>query len=153
MKIMTQMAVLLIQLHQFHSSHLLRLIQRLEGDLRRWFSCVGEWTLDGIEIVSTHGDDGTFTSDVVMQFILQIDEAVVGILRECDSTQHCSHSKGTHLLSLLLYDQPLHRLRFDWGKVRDLHLLQKHEQTGCQTFQTQQIVTVCRNIYFVDDFF
>ena len=64
----------LVQFHQLHCSHFFGLIESFEGDFSGWFSSVCEWSLNCIQVVSTHGYDGPFTSDVMVKFVLQVDE-------------------------------------------------------------------------------
>jgi hypothetical protein len=55
-EVVFQFIVVLIEFHQFLSSHLFSLIKRLELDFLGRKSIVGEGTLNGVVIVGTDGD-------------------------------------------------------------------------------------------------
>ena len=89
-----------------------RLVQRLEDDLLRWKSAVVEGRLHGVEIVRSDGHQVATTTDVQMQFVLQIEEAgklremaeghllVVHVVVHVNVTKNSAHDIGTNQLPL-----------------------------------------------------
>jgi len=73
------------------------LVKWLEFDLFWGQSLVAEGSLQGVQIVGSNGYQGALAADVLVQLILQIDEAVVGGLREGHVPEHSGHGIRTNL--------------------------------------------------------
>lgn len=73
-----------VEFHQGVAVHFLSLVERNKLDILVGQCFVSERTLDSVQIVSTHGGEGTLSADVVVELILQVNEAVVAFLRESD---------------------------------------------------------------------
>lgn len=89
-EVLPQMLILLVELHQLEAVHLLGLVKGLELDISRCARLVGEGALDGVEIMSADCDEGTLPREVLVELILQRDEAVVTFLVEVDVTKDCA---------------------------------------------------------------
>lgn len=55
--------------------------------------CVGKWSFHCVQIVSTDGYQCSPAADILMQLILQIDEAIITFLRELNIVEDSSHHK------------------------------------------------------------
>lgn len=64
----------LIESHQFFTVHLLRLVQRDEVDLLWRESLIGEWSLDGVQIVRSNGHQRPLAGKILVQLVLKSDE-------------------------------------------------------------------------------
>ena len=57
-------------------------------------------TLQSIEVVGSDRDECALATDVLMKFLLQINERIVRVLVQCDTTQHRSNDKRPYGLRL-----------------------------------------------------
>lgn len=74
-----------VQIHYFASCVFFVLIQRLETNILRRFSVVSEWADYRVHVVSTDGHERTLSADILVQFVLKIDETIVRIFGQCDA--------------------------------------------------------------------
>ena len=57
--------------------HGFALFQRLEDNLAGWVRFVGDWALDFVQVVRAHRCQGTTAADVLVKFVLQVNERIV----------------------------------------------------------------------------
>ena len=57
--------------------HGFALLQRLEDNLTGWVRFIGDWALDFVQIVRAHRSKGATAADVLVKFVLQVDERIV----------------------------------------------------------------------------
>lgn len=154
-----------VVLHQLITVHLLGLVERDELDVLVGQGLVGEGTLNCVKVVCTNGRERSLTAhekkqdaeglhkgrlwalffcylpaNVVVQFVLEINEAVVAILGEGDVAQDGTDNGGADLLRLTYRKRMRHgrlidprALRAYLGLHRDLLLLGRLSQAvvGC----------------------
>ena len=122
-----------------------RLVQRLEDDLLRWKGAVVEGRLHGVEIVRSDGHQVATTTDVQMQFVLQIEEAgklremvqghllVVHVVVHVNVAKNSAHDIGTNQLPLK--KRYKHHLRVLLDKYLNALLLRLREMVLLQNKQ------------------
>ena len=92
--------IYLINIHKFGCIHAFSLVQRREDNIL-WFSgVVKKGSLDGVIIMGPNGDQCSFSADVLMQFVLEVNETIIGILIELYVSQHRSYNKRSNQSSL-----------------------------------------------------
>jgi len=77
----------LVEFHHLLSVHLLLLVEWRKFDLIRRKSLVCEWSLECRQIVSANGHQASLPGEVLVQLVLQGDEALVFGLVELDAPQ------------------------------------------------------------------
>jgi len=78
----------LVKLHHLLSGHLLLLVEWRKLDLIRRKSLVCEWSLECRQIMSANGHQASLPGKVLVQLVLQGDEALVLGLVELDASQN-----------------------------------------------------------------
>ena len=78
----------LVEFHQLFSIHLLCLVQRNETDIFGREGFIGEWALDGIQIMGTNCHERSLPGKVLVEFILQGNEAFITSLVEFHISQN-----------------------------------------------------------------
>jgi hypothetical protein len=82
------------------SISLFSLVKSNELDFFRLQSFVGQRALDSIEIVSTERHQSPFSSKIVMEFVLQVNEAVVTFLGEGNVSQDSTDTDLSQIVHL-----------------------------------------------------
>lgn len=139
---------------QFSRIHALLLLQRLENNVLGFAGLVCNWRIGGylVKVVSTHGGEGAFTADVVVEFVLQVDERVVIFQVKIHVAKHASDNVRSYSLSLLLDNDFLKFLSVIFNGIsRSLANAQVSAESLANSFKTKQIIAVCGNLNFVDD--
>ena len=90
----------LVESHQLLTVHLLGLVQGSELDILGRTSLIGEGPLNGIQIVSTDGDKGSLTGQVLVKLILKGDEGLVASRGELDIAENSTGDVWTDLCGL-----------------------------------------------------
>jgi hypothetical protein len=97
------MKMYLVKSHQFLTVHLLGLVKGDKFDVLGRESLVGEGTLDGVQVVSTNGDQGSLTGQILMKLVLQGNERLVASFVELHTSEDGTGHKGPDLSGLLRY--------------------------------------------------
>lgn len=154
-QILFQLRMRRIKVHQLNGGHALRLVERHESNVFGREGSIPKRSTYRIQIVRSDRDQRSLAANVLMEFVLQINETVVGRLRKGDVTQHSTDDMLTNAGARRLDEDALTggwaAGWFDFAKTRRF-AAEKDEQTGDETLQTQQIVSVSRNIDAIDDF-
>mmetsp|Transcript_107908 Transcript_107908/g.315492 ORF Transcript_107908/g.315492 Transcript_107908/m.315492 type:complete len:387 (+) Transcript_107908:871-2031(+) len=139
-------------LHHPVAVHLLLLIQRPEPDVLRWQCLIGERGLQRGKVVSANGHQGSAATDVHVKLVLEVDKALVSILIEGHSAQHCADDVGPDLGSGRMHSHAHLRLGFGLREhiARRLHVTLEDLQSPHQALQAKQIVAVRGNINLED---
>lgn len=142
-EITSQVLVVLVKLHQPLAIHLLRLVERNEGNLLWLERLVGEGALDGIQVVGAHGDESPLTAQVQVELVLKGNEGVVTRLGELDSTEDGSRdvrpdlSDGgidAELMNLAIW-------RSDDTEVGELLTTEKDVEVHGDTLEAEHVIS------------
>ena len=87
-------------LEQLYGVRLGRFVERHEPDGFWRERFVGEGALQSIQVVRAEGYEGPAPAQVVVQLVLQVDEAVVGLLRESDVSEDRANADFSEVLEL-----------------------------------------------------
>ena len=79
-----------------------RLIERSEGDVGGSASVVAERAFERVQIVRADGDQCSLAANVVMQLVLEVDEALVVLLRERHVAQDGADHERSHRSRLFI---------------------------------------------------
>ena len=77
MQILLQLLVLFQNLEKLSCVHLLSLLEGAENDVLRGTCLVGDRALHLVVVVGAHRAEGSATANVLVEFILEVDEGVV----------------------------------------------------------------------------
>ena len=77
MQILLQLLVLLQDIEELGCGQLLGLLEGAENNVLRGACLVGDRALNLVVVVGAHGAEGSATADVLVEFILEVDEGVV----------------------------------------------------------------------------
>lgn len=90
-----------VKFHEFNTIDFLCLTQRDEANIRWLSGIVAKWTLDRVQVMGANGNEGTLSAQVLMKFILELNEALVVLLGECDVSQNSSNAEFSNSFSLV----------------------------------------------------
>lgn len=93
----------MIEFHKSLAVHFLSLVKRDKFNIFRLLSVIDEGALDSVQIVGTHGDQSSLSTDVLVELVLEINEAVVSVLVEGDTPQDSADNERSDLLSLFFH--------------------------------------------------
>ncbi|KAI5302025.1 hypothetical protein KEM55_001353, partial [Ascosphaera atra] len=96
-QVLAEVLVLFIEGHQLLAVHALGLVQGRELDVLGRARLVREGALDGVEVMRANGDQGTLAREVLVQLVLQGDEAVIAGLVEAHVAQDGAGDVGSYL--------------------------------------------------------
>lgn len=138
------MLVLLVEAHHFGSSHDCGLVERGEGDVVGRAGLVGEGAFDSVKVVGADGDEGTLPRQVLVQLVLQRDEAVVALRGEGDPTQHGGAEVRPHARRVRVHDGRHHRLGRREGIGGHGLAAEEDAQVHRDALEAQHVVAVGR---------
>jgi len=136
--------------------HAFLLLQRLEHDILRFASLVSNGCVRCklVQIVRAHRSECSLAADIVVQFVLQVNERVVVFEVKRHVAQNTSNHVWANFLSLLLnydlmefLDMVFYRIT---GGLADAKIGPK---SLADTLQAKQVVAVGGDFNLVDDFF
>lgn len=87
MQVAAKVFIGFVEGHEFFSVHFLGLIQGNKLNVPGRQSLVGEGALDGVQIVCSHGHQGSVSSQVLVQLVLQSNEGFIAVGSELDIAQ------------------------------------------------------------------
>ena len=144
----TQVLVVFVEGHEFLAGHFLGLVERDKLDVlgREGFVC--ERTLDGVEIVSSDGDERSVTSQVLVKLVLKGDEGVIAVLGELDVAEDGAGNKRPDLEGLGgdLDDLLLAVLGFDNAEIGRGGTAEEDVEVQSNTFEAEHVVAVGGNL-------
>mmetsp|Transcript_2877 Transcript_2877/g.4812 ORF Transcript_2877/g.4812 Transcript_2877/m.4812 type:complete len:290 (-) Transcript_2877:299-1168(-) len=102
-QVLLELLIRFVELHQVFRVEVLRLLKRSEDYLLRRQRLVSERPLQGVQVVSSNGDERSLPAKVLVQFVLQVYETLVGLGREGHVSQRRANHVRPYQRSLRLY--------------------------------------------------
>mmetsp|Transcript_27681 Transcript_27681/g.64564 ORF Transcript_27681/g.64564 Transcript_27681/m.64564 type:complete len:216 (+) Transcript_27681:1036-1683(+) len=139
-------------LHHPFAVHLIFLVERPEPDVLWWQCLIREGWLQRGEVMSADGHESPPPANVLVKFVLQVNEALVPVLIESHAPQHSAYDEGPDLCCGGMHRHVHLRywLRLCQRVVRQLHVTSEDLQRPHEALQAEEIVTVCRHINLED---
>lgn len=144
----TQVLVGFVEGHEFLARHFLGLVERDELDVLGGEGFVCEGALDGVEIVSSDGDERSVTSQVLVKLVLQGDEGLIAVLGELDVAKDGAGNERADLESLGrdFDDLLLAVLGFDNAEVGRGSAAEEDVEVQSNAFEAEHVVAVGGNL-------
>lgn len=143
-----QVLVGFVEGHEFLAGHFLGLVERDELDVlgREGFVCEG--ALDGVEIVSSDGDERSVTSQVLVKLVLEGDEGFIAVLGELDVAEDSAGNQRSYLegLGRDLDDLLLAVLGFNNAEVGRGSAAEEDVEVQSNAFEAEHVVAVGGNL-------
>ena len=106
--------------------------------------------LNLVKVMSTHGSEGPSAADVVVEFVLQVDERIVALHVKGDVTQDSCDDERSNLKCLWLHSDFL----LSGRDFQTIGWQLFDSEIGAEglgnSFQTEKVVPVCGNFNFID---
>lgn len=150
-QVLLQLLVVAQRVKQLDAVHFLLLLQGAEDNVLRWMGLVGDWPLDGVIVMGTHGAEHSSSADVLVELVLEVDERVVGLDVKRYVAQNARRDILSNRGSLLLHDNLLQLLGLGHSESGQLLVVQVASQGHSDTFKAEEVVSIGWNLDLVND--
>ena len=147
-QVAAEVQVGLVERHELRAAVLLGAVQRREAEGVRWQRLVGERRLDRVEVVRADGHERAAAREVLVQLVLQINEARVALRGEAHVAQHRAGKVRPDLRGLWRDGQSEQLLGLRQAVLGRFVLPEEDAQRAQDALEAQQVVSVRRDIDF-----